>query len=70
MAVATFSFDASACVVWIDRFPDSGNGAGLLCARHADSLTPRWDACPATWACKASRRISRRFKRLFAMPVG
>jgi len=57
VAVATFSFDGLAGVVWIDRFPGSGSGAGLLCARHADSLTPprQWQLqdrrgrAPALW---------------------
>jgi hypothetical protein len=40
-AVASFCFDGRAALVWLDPLdPDHGVGAGVLCARHADTLTP------------------------------
>jgi hypothetical protein len=40
-AVATFCFDARATLVWVDTLdPGRGTGAGVLCAQHADALTP------------------------------
>jgi hypothetical protein len=40
-AVATFCFDARATLVWVDSLdPVRGTGAGVLCRRHADALTP------------------------------
>jgi Protein of unknown function (DUF3499) len=40
-AVASFCFDGRAALVWLDPLdPDHGVGAGVLCARHADALTP------------------------------
>ena len=40
-AVASFCFDGRAALVWLDPLdPDRGVGAGVLCARHADALTP------------------------------
>jgi hypothetical protein len=40
-AVATFCFDGRAALVWLDPLdPARGLGAGVLCARHADALTP------------------------------
>ena len=40
-AVASFCFDGRAALVWLDPLePDRGVGAGVLCARHADTLTP------------------------------
>jgi len=40
-AVASFCFDGRAALVWLDLLdPDHGVGAGVLCARHADALTP------------------------------
>jgi hypothetical protein len=40
-AVASFCFDGRAALVWLDPLdPDNGVGAGVLCARHADALTP------------------------------
>jgi hypothetical protein len=39
--VACFCFDGRAALVWLDPLdPDHGVGAGVLCARHADALTP------------------------------
>jgi hypothetical protein len=36
-----FCFDGRAALVWLDPLePDHGTGAGVLCARHADALTP------------------------------
>jgi hypothetical protein len=40
IAVATFTFDASARTVWLDTPLDGNARAGELCARHARSLTP------------------------------
>jgi Protein of unknown function (DUF3499) len=40
-AVASFCFDGRAALVWLDPLdPEHGTGAGVLCARHADALTP------------------------------
>jgi hypothetical protein len=40
-AVASFCFDGRAALVWLDPLdPERGVGAGVLCARHADTLTP------------------------------
>jgi hypothetical protein len=40
-AVASFCFDGRAALVWLDPLdPERGMGAGVLCARHADALTP------------------------------
>lgn len=49
-ATATFSFDATRCVVWLDALSDGAARAGDLCTRHADSLAP-----PSGW-----ERIDRR----------
>jgi hypothetical protein len=76
-AVATFSFDGSACVVWIDRFPGSGNGAGLLCARHADTLTPprhwqlqdRRGPAPALWTERPAVPAGTRPRRARRVPA-
>jgi hypothetical protein len=41
VAVASFCFDGRAALVWLDPLePERGLGAGVLCARHADGLTP------------------------------
>jgi hypothetical protein len=39
-AVAVFGFDAGAALVWLDPFDGRAKGAGMLCAEHADTLTP------------------------------
>ena len=39
-AAAVFGFDAGAALVWLDPFDGKAKGAGMLCAEHADSLTP------------------------------
>jgi hypothetical protein len=39
-AVAVFGFDAAAALVWLDPYEGRVRGAGLLCARHADTITP------------------------------
>jgi hypothetical protein len=39
-AVALFAFDATAALVWLEPFEGGAKGAGLLCAHHADTLTP------------------------------
>ncbi|HEY7107022.1 MAG TPA: DUF3499 family protein [Acidimicrobiia bacterium] len=40
-AVASFCFDGRAALVWLDPLdPARGLGAGVLCSRHADTLTP------------------------------
>jgi hypothetical protein len=40
-AVASYCFDGRAALVWLDRLdPARGLGAGVLCRRHADTLTP------------------------------
>jgi hypothetical protein len=40
LAVALFAFDASECLVWLDPISTPGRGAGVLCERHADRLSP------------------------------
>jgi hypothetical protein len=57
-AVASFSFEASTCLVWLDLVSESTPGAGLLCTLHADRLTPprgwnlqdRRSPTPRLWA--------------------
>jgi Protein of unknown function (DUF3499) len=58
-AVASFCFDGRAALVWLDPLdPERGMGAGVLCARHADTLTPprgwhlqdRRTGTPRLWA--------------------
>jgi hypothetical protein len=41
-ATASFAFDASARLVWLDPLTGPNQGAGLLCDRHADRLTAPW----------------------------
>jgi hypothetical protein len=38
--VARFGFDSVNCLVWLDALDDRSLGAGVLCATHADRLTP------------------------------
>ena len=35
-----FAFDASESLVWLDPIITPGRGAGVLCERHADRLSP------------------------------
>jgi hypothetical protein len=35
-----FAFDARESLVWLDPITSPGRGAGVLCARHADGLSP------------------------------
>jgi Protein of unknown function (DUF3499) len=39
-AVAVFAFDARESLVWLDPISTTGRGAGVLCERHADRLSP------------------------------
>jgi hypothetical protein len=39
-AVAVFAFDARECLVWLDPLGGRGRGAGVLCERHADRMSP------------------------------
>ena len=40
-AVVSYCFDGRAALVWLDLLdPARGLGAGILCRRHADTLTP------------------------------
>jgi hypothetical protein len=39
-AVAVFGFDAAAALVWLDPYEGRIRGAGMLCAHHADTITP------------------------------
>jgi Protein of unknown function (DUF3499) len=39
-AVAVFAFDARECLVWLDPISTQGRGAGVLCERHADRMSP------------------------------
>jgi hypothetical protein len=80
-AVAVFGFDAAAALVWIDPFDGSGKGAGMLCAAHADTLTPLYGwtlqdrrvRAPRLWADRPrvtapSRPTTRRARRPFHQP--
>ena len=40
VATATFSFDATRCVVWLNPIEDGMPRAGDLCTRHADGMAP------------------------------
>jgi hypothetical protein len=40
IAVAVFGFDARECLVWLDPLGSDGRGAGVLCSRHADRMSP------------------------------
>ena len=40
VATATFSFDATRCVVWLNLIEDGMPRAGDLCTRHADGMAP------------------------------
>jgi hypothetical protein len=40
VAVAVFGFDARECLVWLDPLGSGGRGAGVLCGRHADRMSP------------------------------
>ncbi len=44
VATATFSFDATRCVVWLNPIEDGMPRAGDLCTRHADGMAP-----PKNW---------------------
>jgi hypothetical protein len=52
-ATATFTFDATRCVVWLNPLSDGTARAGDLCTRHADALAP-----PQGW-----ERVDRRAPR-------
>jgi hypothetical protein len=39
-ASASFSFDATVSLVWLDVMTGPNQGAGLLCDTHADRMTP------------------------------
>jgi Protein of unknown function (DUF3499) len=63
-ATASFAFDASSCLVWLDPLTGPNQGAGLLCDRHADRLTPPWGwnlqdrrtPTPRLWADRPARQ--------------
>jgi hypothetical protein len=40
VATAVFGFDARECLVWLDPVTAGGRGAGVLCTRHADRMSP------------------------------
>src|SRR5262249_1724701 len=51
-----FCFDGRAALVWLDPLdPARGTGAGVLCAHHADTLTP-----PRGWHLQDRRVASPR----------
>ena len=52
-ATATFTFDATRCVVWLNPLSDGTARAGDLCTRHADALAP-----PQGWD-RVDRRVPR-----------
>ncbi len=51
VAAVTFSFDATARVVWLDDLASGTARAGDLCTRHADALVP-----PQGWS-RVDRRV-------------
>jgi Protein of unknown function (DUF3499) len=65
-AVASFCFDGRAALVWVDPLDaERGTGAGVLCARHADTLTP-----PRGWHLQDRRvRAPRLWDDRPAVPV-
>ena len=80
-AVAVFGFDAAAALVWLDPFDGRAKGAGMLCAAHADTLTPlrgwtlqdRRVRAPRLWADRPrvttpGRPGTRRARRPFHQP--
>jgi hypothetical protein len=58
-ATATFTFDATRCVVWLNPLSDGTARAGDLCTRHADALAP-----PQGW-----ERVDRRAPVAIEVPV-
>ena len=60
VATATFSFDATRCLVWINSIEDGMPRAGDLCARHADGMAP-----PKGW-----ERVDRRSPQIPVTPIG
>lgn len=52
VATATYTFDSSACTVWLDYPFEGGARAGELCDRHARSLTP-----PRGWRLEDRRSV-------------
>jgi hypothetical protein len=77
-AVAVFGFDAAAALVWLDPYEGRVRGAGMLCARHADTITPlrgwtlvdRRARAPRLWAerpriAAPARARARRARRPF-----
>ncbi|MEX2100712.1 MAG: hypothetical protein WEB19_04785 [Acidimicrobiia bacterium] len=81
-AGAVFGFDAGAALVWLDPFDGISKGAGMLCAEHADSLTPmrgwtlqdRRARAPRLWAERPrvvtpARPTPRRARRPFHQPA-
>ncbi|HXY93153.1 MAG TPA: DUF3499 family protein [Acidimicrobiia bacterium] len=84
-AVASFCFDGRAALVWLDPLdPGLGLGAGVLCARHADALTPPrgwhlqdrrtraprlWDDRPAAPSTTGRPRHARSARAVEAAPA-
>lgn len=69
IASATFTFDARACIVWLDALDDGertfGLSAGELCSRHARSLRP-----PRDWELQDRRdRVAAPAPQLAAGPA-
>jgi hypothetical protein len=75
-AAAVFGFDAVTALVWLDPYDGESKGAGMLCAEHADTLTPMrgWNLqdrrvrAPRLWAERPrvvtpKRSASRRARR-------
>ena len=50
VAIATYTFDSNARIVWLDTPLDGAARAGELCHRHARSLTP-----PRGWSIEDRR---------------
>lgn len=40
LATTVFAFDARESLVWLDPLGPGGRGAGVLCATHADRMSP------------------------------
>ncbi len=54
-ATVAFVFDARAQVVWLDPYRDGMPGAGVICERHADRMTP-----PRGWHVQDRRPVAPR----------
>jgi hypothetical protein len=65
VAVATFTFDSNACMVWLDTPAPGAARAGELCNRHARSLTP-----PRGWQLEDRRGAGSSEMRTLESTIG